>query len=89
MGKGKYKKHNNNNSNLNNVATTPISDSTLEEIKEKELKAAREKSKRSYDMEVADEIVFDDLNSDMNLNSDMGIDSIIENLDMSDHRYRF
>lgn len=77
------------NDSFNNITISPISDSVLERIKEQELQKARDKVKRSYDTYSGEEIVFDDINESSSLSGEVEIDSIIESLDMSDHRYRF
>lgn len=77
------------NDSFNNITISPISDSVLERIKEQELQKARDKVKKSYDTYSGEEIVFDDINESSSLSGEVEIDSIIESLDMSDHRYRF
>lgn len=59
----------------------PITDSTMDEIKEEQLKTARKKSRQSYDMEATDEIIFDDLFED----SEVDMDSIVDRANMWDY----
>lgn len=64
---------------------TPMSDSVWENVREAEIEAAKTKSRRSYNMETSEEIAFDDLNEDIKSESEIDFDSIIDEVDMSDH----
>ncbi len=64
---------------------TPMSDSVWENVREAEIEAAKTRSRRSYNMETSEEIAFDDLNEDIKSESEVDLDSIIDEVDMSDH----
>lgn len=70
----------------------PMCDDEWDKNQENELKTSKEKShinNLNDQMEIGEEITFDNLN-DINLNDEsrIDIDSIIRNMDMSDHNYR-
>ena len=87
MGKENTSKHTNKDS-FGNFSINSMTNCNWDEIQKSQLEAAKEKSRKTYDMEMADEIIFDDLNEDINEESQVDLGSIIENMDMSDHRYR-
>lgn len=64
---------------------TPMSDSVWENVREAEIEAAKARSRRNYNMETSEEIAFDDLNEDIKSESEVDLDSIIDEVDMSDH----
>lgn len=64
---------------------TPMSDSVWENVREAEIEAAKARSRRNYNMETSEEIAFDDLNEDIKSESEVDFDSIIDEVDMSDH----
>lgn len=64
---------------------TPMSDSVWENVREAEIEAAKTRSRRNYNMETSEEIAFDDLNEDIKSESEIDFDSIIDEVDMSDH----
>ncbi|WP_346873978.1 hypothetical protein [Clostridium sp. UBA5988] len=64
---------------------TPMSDSVWENVREAEIEAAKTRSRRNYNMETSEEIAFDDLNEDIKSESEVDLDSIIDEVDMSDH----
>lgn len=64
---------------------TPMSDSVWENVREAEIEAAKARSRRNYNMETSEEIAFDDLNEDIKSESEIDLDSIIDEVDMSDH----
>ncbi|WP_346868921.1 hypothetical protein [Clostridium sp. UBA5119] len=63
----------------------PMSDSVWENVREAEIEAAKTRSRRNYNMETSEEIAFDDLNEDIKSESEVDLDSIIDEVDMSDH----
>lgn len=77
----------------NYIAKTPFAEDYWEEVQEEEVKTTKNKnSKRKhtdYSMEMGEEITFENLNDDdLQSSSQVDIDSIIRNMDMSDHNYR-
>lgn len=64
---------------------TPMSDSVWENVREAEIEAAKTRIRRNYNMETSEEIAFDDLNEDIKSESEVDLDSIIDEVDMSDH----
>lgn len=70
----------------------PMCDDAWNKVQETEMKASKEKNhirNRNDQVEMGEEITFDNLN-DNNLNDEnrVDIDSIIRNMDMNDHNYR-
>lgn len=80
--------------NLENyMGIDPMYDGVWDVDQETEVKAPKTKNhirnRQDYKMEIGEEITFDDLNEDnLNNESQVDIDSIIRNMDMSDHNYR-
>lgn len=77
----------------NYIAKTPFAEDDWEEIQEAEAKSSKNKNynkaRHDYSMEIGEEITFEDLNDDdLKDESHVDIDSIIRNMDMSDHNYR-
>lgn len=78
----------------NYIAKTPFAEDYWEDIEAVEESSVKNKkpiqSSHDYSMEVGEEITFEDLNEDDDLKSEshVDIDSIIRNMDMSDHNYR-
>ena len=64
---------------------TPMADTVWENVREAEIEAAKKRNRKSYDMETGEELTFDDLNEDLRSDSEVDFDSIIDDLDMSDH----
>lgn len=64
---------------------TPMSDSVWENVREAEIEAAKTRNRRNYNMETSEEIAFDDLNEDIKSESEVDLDSVIDEVDMSDH----
>lgn len=74
----------------NYIAKTPFAEDYWQDIENVEVENSKhEKLSHDYSMEIGEEITFEDLN-EANLNDEnlVDIDSIISNLDMSDHNYR-
>jgi len=63
----------------------PMTDSVWENVREAEIEAAKAKNRRAYNMETSEEITFDNLNEDLSIESEVDFDSIIDDVDMSDH----
>lgn len=77
----------------NYIAKTPFSEDCWEEIQEAEMNSSSKKkqvkNRNDYSMEMGEEITFENLMDDDFINeSQVDIDSIIKNMDMSDHNYR-
>ena len=63
----------------------PMADTVWENVREAEIEAAKARNNRSYNMEASEEITFDDLNDNLRSESEVDFDSIIDDVDMSDH----
>lgn len=78
----------------NYIAKTPFAEDYWEDIKEVEESSSDNKNNKNfhnaYSMEVGEEISFEDLNENDDLmnESQIDIDSIIRNMDMSNYNYR-
>lgn len=75
------------------IGRAPMYDAPWEKVQEAEVEAAKTKnhieSRQNYKMEIGEEITFENLNEgDLKEESRVDIDSIIRNMDMSDHNYR-
>lgn len=77
------------------IGRAPMYDAPWEKVQEAEIKASKTKTKNhvkssnDYKMEIGEEITFENLNEgDLKEDSHVDIDSIIRNMDMSDHNYR-
>lgn len=77
----------------NYIAKTTFAEDYWEDIEAVEESSVKNKNPKQvahdYSMEVGEEITFEDLNDDDLISeSHVDIDSIIRNMDMSDHNYR-
>lgn len=75
------------------IGRAPMYDAPWEKVQEAEIEASKIKnhieSRQDYKMEIGEEITFENLNEgDLKEESRVDIDSIIRNMDMSDHNYR-
>lgn len=68
---------------------TPMADTVWENVREAEIEAAKKRNRESYDMETGEEITFGDLNEDLKSESEVDFDSIIDDIDMSDHGNKY
>ncbi|GEM_PF-371636 len=62
-----------------------VDDSLWEDVNEAEIEAAKAKNRQSYNMELSNEIAFDDLNEDIKSESQVDFDVIIDNVDINDY----
>lgn len=67
------------------TSIAPVTDSVWENVREAEIEAAMARRNNSYDMEMGEDISFDDLNEDINIEDDIEFKSIIDDIDMSNH----
>ena len=63
----------------------PMDYSAWEGVTEADIEAAKAKSRQSYNMELGNEIAFDDLNEDIKRESQVDFDVIIDNVDIDDY----
>lgn len=73
------------------MAKTPMSEDSWDKIQDTAISITDRNISavnNDYLMEAGEEITFEDLNEDLNEENQVEIDSIIRNMDMSDHNYR-